>query len=156
MSSGKDQRTGWLARLKVGDPVALWTPAGRDGDTSLKEAPVERITPTGRLVVDGVMYGPDGYAPDKWGRKYLGPSSKHLTNADLQKWNIKDIRPHWRENGAVDLEVVPYRGYAVMFRNCKIARGKFDQVDHKPGCGVERRGCVPGCENFDPKFDGEA
>ena len=27
-------------------------------------------------------------------------------------------------------------------------------VDHKPGCGVESRGCVPGCENYDPAFDG--
>jgi hypothetical protein len=29
-----------------------------------------------------------------------------------------------------------------------------DEVHHLPGCGTAARGCVPGCENYDPKFDG--
>ncbi len=27
-------------------------------------------------------------------------------------------------------------------------------VHHMRGCGRERRGCVPGCDNYDPKYDG--
>ncbi len=29
----------------------------------------------------------------------------------------------------------------------------FLKVKHLPGCGREVRGCLPGCENYDPKFD---
>jgi hypothetical protein len=27
-------------------------------------------------------------------------------------------------------------------------------IKHLPGCGREARGCLPGCENYDPAFDG--
>lgn len=102
--------------------MAIWTPAGRHRDTSLKEAQVERFTATGRIVVDGRMYLPDGYAPESQGHIYLGPSSKGLTHADIKEWDIEHIEPHWREDGTLDLAVVPRNGRAVMFRNCRIAR----------------------------------
>lgn len=34
------------------------------------------------------------------------------------------------------------------------ARAEGEPRCHLPGCGVEARGCVPGCWNYDPEFDG--
>jgi hypothetical protein len=31
--------------------------------------------------------------------------------------------------------------------------GKTRRNRHVEGCGTQRRGCMPGCDNYDPKWD---
>lgn len=55
----KDKRTGWLKELKVGDEVFLIQGRGVGGShTTISQ--VQKITPTGKINVDGVQFSPDG------------------------------------------------------------------------------------------------
>ena len=54
MATDKDKRIGWLRDLKVGDKVYV----NEYGVNHIRE--VERITPTGRLTVNGLVYNPHG------------------------------------------------------------------------------------------------
>lgn len=59
----EDKRTGWLKELKVGDYVFVFT----SGMRGMILAKVEKITPTGRIVVDNTQFGADGvYQFDKF------------------------------------------------------------------------------------------
>lgn len=51
----KDQRTGWLAELQVGDKVFVHGAFG----VSLRK--VEKISPTGRLTVGVQLFNPNGW-----------------------------------------------------------------------------------------------
>lgn len=53
-----DKRTGWMAKLKVGDSVVL-DDSGFYNDFK-RIATVERITPSGLVQVKGVKYNVDG------------------------------------------------------------------------------------------------
>lgn len=52
-----DKREGWLRNLTVGDKVTVSRIS--DDEESIHE--VQRVTPTGRIVVNGVRYEPDGW-----------------------------------------------------------------------------------------------
>ena len=58
MTETKDQRTGWLKDLKVGDKVFVVRSKGILG--SRNEATIEKITPTGRIKVGRVQFPPSG------------------------------------------------------------------------------------------------
>jgi hypothetical protein len=51
----KDMREGWLAELKVGDTVVLTS------SSNSRLSVVEKITPTGRLVVNKTVYDHTGH-----------------------------------------------------------------------------------------------
>lgn len=51
-----DKRTGWLAELKVGD----WVFIDRWPYSNLRK--IEKITPTGRITVDGIVFNSGGWA----------------------------------------------------------------------------------------------
>ena len=79
---GKDKRRGWLAELTVGDSVIVhrgWMAS----NVSIKK--VEKITPTGQLVVDGDRYGPDGdkHGSDRYSKWWL----KEATSEAVAKIN---------------------------------------------------------------------
>lgn len=59
MTESKDQRKGWLRDLKVGDKVFIVSSKGVLGSTKTL-AVVEKITPTGRLNVEGQQFPPSG------------------------------------------------------------------------------------------------
>ena len=55
----KDKRQGWLKELKVGDEVFLIQGRGVWGSyTTISK--VQKITPTGKINVDGVQFSPNG------------------------------------------------------------------------------------------------
>ena len=75
----KDKRTGWLKELKVGDEVFLIQSRGVWGShTTISQ--VQKITPTGKINVDGVQFSPNG--------SYYG-GSNHL-------W-LKELTPESKE-----------------------------------------------------------
>lgn len=59
MTASKDQRTGWLKELKVGDKVFVRNSRGALG--SVKSlAVVDKITPTGRINIGVQQFQPSG------------------------------------------------------------------------------------------------
>lgn len=63
----KDKRTGWLAELQVGDKVFVKNRYGT------RVAKVEKITPTGRVVADRIVFNPNGtqYGSHGYGSFFL-------------------------------------------------------------------------------------
>jgi hypothetical protein len=59
MTATKDQRTGWLKELKVGDKVQLLKTMGVLGRTMTVEV-VKGITPTGEIVLADTTIPADG------------------------------------------------------------------------------------------------
>ena len=57
-----DDQRNWIKTLKVGDEVVLIKSSWRGSKYSIKE--VEKVTPTGRVVIGGVTFLPNG---TKWG-----------------------------------------------------------------------------------------
>jgi hypothetical protein len=61
-----DKQTGWLANLKVGDKVII------DGMHRATIHLVEKVTPIGRIVVDGTQYDDRGtHRYDTWNYSHL-------------------------------------------------------------------------------------
>ena len=52
------EQTEWLKTLKQGDEVVLLKSSWSGSKYSIKE--VEKVTPTGRIIVDGVTFLPNG------------------------------------------------------------------------------------------------
>jgi hypothetical protein len=85
------------------------------------------------------------YVPELWGllperldpKPKVPPVGEFLENCAAYRASLDDalVGPtHW----------VPGRGLIFIDPN---------RPKHLPGCGREVRGCLPGCENFDPKYD---
>ena len=86
----KDKRTGWLKDLKVGDEVFLIQGRGVWGSyTTISQ--VQKITPTGKINVDGVQFSPNGsnYSGSNslWLRE-LTPESKEEYLAERKRQTI--------------------------------------------------------------------
>ena len=83
MMASKDKRTGWLAKLKVGDEVAIYNGYIGFCTSGYDIRTVAAISPTGRLTVNGDVYSHDGYRMGKqystWsGRKKLVEPTKSI------------------------------------------------------------------------------
>lgn len=68
MTESKDQRKGWLRDLKVGDKVFIVSSKGVLGSVRTL-AVVEKITPTGRLNVEGQQFPPSGSIYENYRKK---------------------------------------------------------------------------------------
>lgn len=87
----KDKRQGWLKELKVGDEVFLIQGRGVGGShTTISQ--VQKITPTGKINVDGVQFSPDG----SYYGSYCGGSNslwlKELTPENKQEYLLEKQR----------------------------------------------------------------
>lgn len=89
MTESKDQRKGWLRDLKVGDKVFVVSSKGVLG--SVKGiAVVEKITPTGRLNVEGQQFPPSGSIYENYRSTKLEQATEkaiqeHVCNVEKQK-----------------------------------------------------------------------
>lgn len=89
MTETKDQRKGWLRDLKVGDKVFIVSSKGVLG--SIKTlAVVEKITPTGRLNVNGEQFPPTGSKYYNYRLTRLEQATEqtireHVSNIEKQK-----------------------------------------------------------------------
>lgn len=89
MTESKDQRKGWLRDLKVGDKVFVVSSKGALG--SVKGiAVVEKITPTGRLNVEGQQFPPSGSIYENYRSTKLEQATEkaiqeHVCNVEKQK-----------------------------------------------------------------------
>lgn len=61
----KDKRQGWLRELKIGDEVAI--NCGNYGYSDYKISTIEKITPTGRIVVGKSTFDHTGYTIGGYG-----------------------------------------------------------------------------------------
>jgi hypothetical protein len=81
----KDKRTGWIANLKAGDKVFVsW-----NGNLELKT--VDRITPTGRIVIKDSAFDDSGNLitnRDSWNRYWL----VEVTEERLEQYNLDQLR----------------------------------------------------------------
>jgi hypothetical protein len=81
----KDKRTGWIANLKAGDQVFVsW-----NGNLELKT--VDRITPTGRTVINDSAFDDNGNLisnRDNWNRYWL----VEATEERLEQYNLDQLR----------------------------------------------------------------
>lgn len=94
MTESKDQRKGWLRDLKVGDKVFVVSSKGVLGSTKTL-AVVEKITPTGRLNVEGQQFPPSGsiyenYCSTKLEQATEQAIQEYISNVEKQKL-IKEI-----------------------------------------------------------------
>jgi len=64
----KDQRQGWLRELKMGDPVLLY-----NHYYGYSKHTVDKITPAGKMDVNGVRYSPSGWTPGAGSLKQATP-----------------------------------------------------------------------------------
>ena len=94
MTESKDQRKGWLRDLKVGDKVFIVSSKGVLGSVRTL-AVVEKITPTGRLNVEGQQFPPSGsiyenYRSTKLEQVTEQAIQEYISNVEKQKL-IKEI-----------------------------------------------------------------
>lgn len=94
MTESKDQRKGWLRDLKVGDKVFVVSSKGVLGSVKTL-AVVEKITPTGRLNVEGQQFPPSGSIYENYRSTKLEQATEkaiqeHVSNIEKQKL-IKEI-----------------------------------------------------------------
>ena len=94
MTESKDQRKGWLRDLKVGDKVFVVSSKGVLGSVKTL-AVVEKITPTGRLNVEGQQFPPSGSIYENYRSIKLEQATEkaiqeHVSNIEKQKL-IKEI-----------------------------------------------------------------
>lgn len=86
----KDKRKGWLKELKVGDEVFVVQSRGVWGSyTTISQ--VQKITPTGKINVDGVQFSPNGSnygnSNSLW-LKELTPESKEEYLAERKRQTL--------------------------------------------------------------------
>lgn len=92
MTESKDQRTGWLKELKVGDKVFVDSSKGVLGRVK-RLATVEKITPTGRLNVDGEQFPPSGEKYENYrSTKLVQATEKAIMEFALEKQKSALIR----------------------------------------------------------------
>lgn len=94
MTETKDQRKGWLRDLKVGDKVFIVSSKGVLGSVRTL-AVVEKITPTGRLNVEGQQFPPSGSIYENYRSTKLEQATEqaiqeYISNVEKQKL-IKEI-----------------------------------------------------------------
>lgn len=94
MTESKDQRKGWLRDLKVGDKVFVVSSKGVLGSEKTL-AVVEKITPTGRLNVEGQQFPPSGSIYENYRSTKLEQATEraiqeHISNVEKQTL-IKEI-----------------------------------------------------------------
>ena len=94
MTESKDQRTGWLKELKAGDKVFIVSSKGVLGSVRTL-AVVEKITPTGRLNVEGQQFPPSGIIYENYRSTKLEQATEqaiqeYISNVEKQKL-IKEI-----------------------------------------------------------------
>lgn len=94
MTESKDQRKGWLKDLKVGDKVFVVSSKGVLGSVKTL-AVIEKITPTGRLNVEGQQFPPSGSIYENYRSTKLEQATEkaiqeHVSNIEKQKL-IKEI-----------------------------------------------------------------
>lgn len=94
MTESKDQRKGWLRDLKVGDKVFIVSSKGVLGSV-ITLAVVEKITPTGRLNVEGQQFPPSGSIYENYRSTKLEQATEqaiqeYISNVEKQKL-IKEI-----------------------------------------------------------------
>ena len=94
MTESKDKRKGWLRDLKVGDKVFIVSSKGVLGSVRTL-AVVEKITPTGRLNVNGQQFPPSGSIYENYRSTKLEQATdqaiqEHVSNIEKQKL-IKEI-----------------------------------------------------------------
>lgn len=94
MTESKDQRKGWLRDLKVGDKVFIVSSKGVLGSVRTL-ALVEKITPTGRLNVEGQQFPPSGSIYENYRSTKLEQATEqaiqeYISNVEKQKL-IKEI-----------------------------------------------------------------
>ena len=94
MTESKDQRKGWLRDLKVGDKVFIVSSKVVLGSVRTL-AVVEKITPTGRLNVEGQQFPPSGSIYENYRSTKLEQATEqaiqeHVSNVEKQKL-IKEI-----------------------------------------------------------------
>lgn len=85
----KDQRKGWLRDLKVGDKVFVVSSKGVLGSV-ITLAVVEKITPTGRLNVEGQQFPPSGSIYENYRSTKLEQATEqaiqeYVSNVEKQK-----------------------------------------------------------------------
>ena len=89
MTESKDKRRGWIKDLKVGDKVFVIRTRGVLGNTKTL-AVVEKITPTGRLNVNGQQFPPSGNIYENYHSTKLEQATEqaikeHISNIEKQK-----------------------------------------------------------------------
>lgn len=94
MTESKDKRRGWIKDLKVGDKVFVIRSRGVLGNTKTLSV-VEKITPTGRLNVNGQQFPPSGNIYENYHSTKLEQATEqaiqeHISNVEKQKL-IKEI-----------------------------------------------------------------
>ena len=94
MTESKDKRRGWIKDLKVGDKVFVIRSRGVLGNTKTLSV-VEKITPTGRLNVNGQQFPPSGNIYENYHSTKLEQATEqaiqeHIRNVEKQKL-IKEI-----------------------------------------------------------------
>lgn len=86
----KDKRKGWLKELKVGDEVFVVQSRGVWGSyTTISQ--VQKITPTGKINVDGVQFSPNGSnygSSNSLWLKELTPESKEEYLAERKRQTL--------------------------------------------------------------------
>lgn len=78
----------WLQKLKPGDNVVIcsWYSFG---GCQYRIKPVEKITPSGLIKIDGHLYKRDGYIRDRYGSsKLLNPEDKEVIE-EVAKYHEK-------------------------------------------------------------------
>lgn len=83
----KDQRIGWLRELKVGDDVFVLESRGVLG-TGIDLAKVEKITPTGRINVNGKQFPPNGSIWENFSSTKLAQA----TSEEINKYNERKMK----------------------------------------------------------------
>lgn len=116
MTESKDQRKGWLRDLKVGDKVFIVSSKGVLGSTKTL-ALVEKITPTGRLNVEGQQFPPSGNIYENYRSTKLEQATeeairKHVCAIEKQKL-IKEITDKVNSGilnkmSSIDLKVIKH------------------------------------------------
>lgn len=87
----KDKRTGWLKELKVGDEVFLIQQGRGVWGSHTTISQVQKITPTGKINVDGVQFSPDGSyygSSNSLWLKELTPESKEEYLAERKRQTL--------------------------------------------------------------------
>lgn len=116
MAESKDQRKGWLRDLKVGDKVFVSTYRGIMGSRK-KLAIIDKITPTGRINVDGLQLPPrgklyEGYTTIELEQATEQAIQEHVSNVEKQKL-IKEITDKVNSGilnkmSSIDLKVIQH------------------------------------------------
>lgn len=89
----KDKREGWLKELRIASEVIV---VGYGFGVTLKVQRIDRITPSGRLVIGGVYYNPKGREIS--GGRMLEPvSEKRLKQIEMVKMYRKLKETAWAE-----------------------------------------------------------